>query len=70
MASVSLGCLTNHCLVWSLTYVSVIPDLTTEQNVSLLERWEGSWSYLSNLVWVRVSANGQVRPSSFPPQGH
>ncbi|GAB1317607.1 translation machinery-associated protein 16 [Madurella fahalii] len=46
-----------------------MPDLTTEQNVQLLSRWEGSWSYLANLAWVKVSATGTVKPSNFPPQG-
>ncbi|KAK4124600.1 hypothetical protein N657DRAFT_633644 [Parathielavia appendiculata] len=46
-----------------------LPDLTTEANVQLLSRFEGSWSYLTNLAWVKVSAAGHVKPSSFPPQG-
>ncbi|KXX74614.1 Translation machinery-associated protein 16 [Madurella mycetomatis] len=46
-----------------------MPDLTLEQNVELLSRWEGSWSYLTNLAWVKVSVTGTVKPSSFPPQG-
>ncbi|KAL2257256.1 hypothetical protein VTK26DRAFT_421 [Humicola hyalothermophila] len=45
-----------------------MPDLTTEQNVAMLNRFEGSWSFLSNLAWVKVSAAGNVKPSSFPPQ--
>lgn len=46
-----------------------MPDLTTEQNIGLLNRFEGSWSFLTNLAWVKVSAAGNVKPSSFPPQG-
>ncbi|KAL2015808.1 hypothetical protein VTK56DRAFT_4724 [Thermocarpiscus australiensis] len=46
-----------------------MPDLTTQQNVELLSRWEGSWSYLTNLAWVKISAAGNVKASSFPPQG-
>ncbi|KAL2137141.1 hypothetical protein VTI74DRAFT_8773 [Chaetomium olivicolor] len=46
-----------------------LPDLTTEANVMLLSRFEGSWSYLTNLTWVKVSSSGNVKPSSFPPQG-
>ncbi|KAH6623509.1 translation machinery-associated protein 16 [Chaetomium tenue] len=46
-----------------------LPDLTVEANVQLLSRFEGSWSYLTSLSWVKVSAAGNVKPSSFPPQG-
>ncbi|EAQ83318.1 hypothetical protein CHGG_09722 [Chaetomium globosum CBS 148.51] len=46
-----------------------LPDLTVDANVQLLSRFEGSWSYLTSLSWVKVSAAGNVKPSSFPPQG-
>ena len=52
-----------------LTCVLVTPVLDTEENAGLLSRWEGSWSYLTNVKWVRVSSAGQVQPSSFPPRG-
>ncbi|KAL1867554.1 hypothetical protein VTK73DRAFT_4078 [Phialemonium thermophilum] len=42
----------------------LLPDLTSEENVALLDHWEGSWAYLSNLAWVRISASGTVKPSS------
>jgi translation machinery-associated protein 16 len=45
-----------------------MPDLTTEKNVQMLERWEGSWAYLSNLEWVKITASGAVRSCNFPPQ--
>lgn len=45
-----------------------LPDLTKEDNVALLDRWEKSWSFLSNMSWVRVSPSGSVQPSSFPPK--
>jgi translation machinery-associated protein 16 len=45
-----------------------LPDLTDEVNLSELDRWEGSWSYLSNLKWVRITDVGAVRTSSFPPK--
>ncbi|TPX18145.1 uncharacterized protein E0L32_002654 [Thyridium curvatum] len=47
----------------------LLPELTTEDNVALLERWEGSWTYLTTLAWVRISESGTVSPSSFPPKG-
>lgn len=48
---------------------AVVPVLDTEENAELLNRWEGSWSYLTTLKWVRVSCKGTVQPSSFPPRG-
>ncbi|KAI9052415.1 hypothetical protein LZ554_003761 [Drepanopeziza brunnea f. sp. 'monogermtubi'] len=46
-----------------------MPDLTDENNVTFLDRWEGSWSYLSTLKWVRVSSSGLVQATKFPPKG-
>ncbi len=48
---------------------AVIPDLTVPETVSLLDRWEGAWSYLTTLQWVRISQDGRVKPSNFPPNG-
>ncbi|KAK3942054.1 translation machinery-associated protein 16 [Diplogelasinospora grovesii] len=48
-----------------------MPDLSTEANVQLLDRWDGrTWAYLTNLTWVTISSAGAVKGSSFPPQGH
>ncbi|KAI1645127.1 translation machinery-associated protein 16 [Daldinia loculata] len=47
----------------------LIPELDTEENATVLSRWEGSWSYLTTLKWVRISSAGSVQPSSFPPRG-
>ncbi|KIN01024.1 hypothetical protein OIDMADRAFT_103715 [Oidiodendron maius Zn] len=46
-----------------------LPDLTDVDNVVLLDRWEGAWSYLSTLKWVRISSDGVVHPAKFPPKG-
>ncbi|KAG9231037.1 translation machinery-associated protein 16 [Amylocarpus encephaloides] len=46
-----------------------LPDLTDADNVVFLDRWEGDWSYLSTLKWVRISKSGVVAPSKFPPKG-
>lgn len=45
-----------------------LPDLSSEDNISMLARWEGSWSYLSNIKWVKITAAGDMRPSIFPPK--
>ncbi|KAI0007855.1 translation machinery-associated protein 16 [Xylariaceae sp. FL0662B] len=47
----------------------LVPVLDTEENVMLLSRWEGSWSYLTTLKWSRISSAGKLQPSSFPPRG-
>ncbi|KAI0165187.1 translation machinery-associated protein 16 [Hypoxylon sp. FL1284] len=47
----------------------LLPVLDTEEDAALLCRFEGSWSYLTALKWVRVSSTGTIHPSSFPPKG-
>ncbi|RKL34691.1 hypothetical protein BFJ72_g9144 [Fusarium proliferatum] len=47
----------------------VMPDLLDNANVNALHLWEGSWSYLTQLKWVKVNSEGQVRPTSFPSGG-
>jgi translation machinery-associated protein 16 len=47
----------------------VLPDLSTSESVALLQKWEGPWSYLSNLTWKRISSSGPVKPANFPPKG-
>ncbi|KAF4945531.1 hypothetical protein FGADI_11894 [Fusarium gaditjirri] len=49
--------------------VTVMPDLLDNVNVNALHLWEGSWSYLTQLKWVKVNSEGQVRPTSFPSGG-
>ncbi|KAG7419335.1 translation machinery-associated protein 16 [Fusarium sp. MPI-SDFR-AT-0072] len=47
----------------------VMPNLLDNVNVNALHLWEGSWSYLTQLKWVKVNSEGQVRPTSFPSGG-
>lgn len=47
--------------------VTVLPDISKQDNVDLLQRWDGPWAFLSSLSWVRISKTGTVKPSSFPP---
>ena len=46
-----------------------LPDLTDTDNVVYLDRWDGAWSYLSTLKWVRIQRDGTVHASKFPPKG-
>lgn len=50
-----------------LTELPVLPDLSKQENIDLLNRWEGAWAFLATLSWVRISKTGNVRPSNFPP---
>ncbi|CAJ2509220.1 Uu.00g142460.m01.CDS01 [Anthostomella pinea] len=47
----------------------LVPVLDVKEDAESLDRWEGSWSYLTAMKWVRVSSAGTVQPSSFPPRG-
>lgn len=39
------------------------------EKVKLLIEWEGSWTYLTNIPWIKVSSSGQSRPADFPAKG-
>ncbi|CAK7272119.1 translation machinery-associated protein 16 [Sporothrix epigloea] len=43
------------------------PDLTSKDNVALLELWDGTWLHLNSLHWVRVTDAGSLRSATFPP---
>ncbi|KAF4970291.1 hypothetical protein FZEAL_10076 [Fusarium zealandicum] len=47
----------------------ILPDLLDSSNINALHLWEGSWSYLTQLKWAKVSSDGQVRPTAFPSAG-
>ena len=57
-----------HSLSIVLTQI-VVPDLMDPDNVVYLDRWDGAWSYLPTLKWVRISKSGNITKSSFPPKG-
>ncbi|KAG9247465.1 translation machinery-associated protein 16 [Calycina marina] len=46
-----------------------MPDLADTDNVIYLDRWEGTYTYLSSLKWVLVSRSGEVKVTKFPPKG-
>ncbi|CAK7565317.1 MAG: translation machinery-associated protein 16 [Sporothrix epigloea] len=45
----------------------LVPDLTSKENVSALELWDGTWLHLNSLHWVRVTDAGALRTATFPP---
>lgn len=38
-------------------------------NIKMLDEWEGSWTYLTTIPWIKVSSSGQARPTDFPSKG-
>ncbi len=46
-----------------------MPDLKDSTNVSGLRDWNGDWSALGILKFVRIASNGMEVDSSFPPRG-
>lgn len=46
-----------------------IPDMSDTANLELLRNWNGEWTSLNTLKYVRLSKNGVKHDSSFPPKG-
>ncbi|RDA87411.1 hypothetical protein CP532_6992 [Ophiocordyceps camponoti-leonardi (nom. inval.)] len=46
-----------------------LPDVLQENKAKLLADWEGSWSKLTTLSWIKVSSTGNVRSCDFPSKG-
>ncbi|QVM05415.1 hypothetical protein D8B26_000126 [Coccidioides posadasii str. Silveira] len=46
-----------------------VPDLGSEDNIRRLKGWNGDWSSLSNLDFVRLNREGNKQQSAFPPRG-
>ncbi|PON30430.1 hypothetical protein TGAM01_v200870 [Trichoderma gamsii] len=44
----------------------LLPDVTSAENVKLLDGWEGSWVYLTTIPWIKVTNTGNVRKSEPP----
>lgn len=46
-----------------------IPDLRNQEGREKLEKWSGDWAGLNTLTFIRITKDGGVRASSFPPKG-
>lgn len=46
-----------------------LPDMGDEENIKKLAKWNGEWSSMSTLGFVRVARDGTRRKSIFPPKG-
>ncbi|KAL8780562.1 MAG: hypothetical protein Q9194_000833 [Teloschistes cf. exilis] len=47
-----------------------IPDISDAATVDRLAAWNGEWSSLNNLRFVRIAKDGVKHTSSFPPNGN
>ncbi|KAJ0426255.1 translation machinery-associated protein 16 [Aspergillus carlsbadensis] len=46
-----------------------MPDLSQEDVVRTLSRWNENWSGLSSMQFIRLTKDGGKQASSFPPKG-
>ena len=46
-----------------------IPDMQDEGNLRLLRGWNGEWTAMNTFKYVRLSKDGTIKESSFPPKG-
>lgn len=46
-----------------------MPDLTDEDAVRALVKWNGNWSGLGAVKFIRLTKDGAKQASAFPPKG-
>jgi translation machinery-associated protein 16 len=46
-----------------------MPDLSQEDVVKALSKWNENWSGLSSMKFIRLTKDGGKQASSFPPKG-
>lgn len=46
-----------------------LPDMQDEDNLRMLENWNGAWTSLNTLKYVRIKRDGNTQQSRFPPNG-
>ncbi|WEW60135.1 translation machinery-associated protein 16 [Emydomyces testavorans] len=46
-----------------------MPDLGSEDNLRRIKEWNGEWSSMSTVDFVRLSSSGNKQKSMFPPKG-
>jgi len=44
-----------------------VPDMLDEANVKVLREWSGVWGAMNQLKYVRLSQDGTLKASAFPP---
>ena len=46
-----------------------LPDVQDEKNLEQLRLWNGEWASMGNIRYIRLSKDGKIKQSSFPPKG-
>ena len=46
-----------------------IPDMQDEGSLAMLKGWNGEWTALNTIKYVRLSRDGTLQTSNFPPKG-
>ncbi|MCJ1392974.1 hypothetical protein MMC18_005846 [Xylographa bjoerkii] len=46
-----------------------MPDMMETTNLKILREWNGEWTQLGTLKYLRIARSGTVHDSSFPPKG-
>jgi translation machinery-associated protein 16 len=46
-----------------------LPDIMSAAGVEILNSWEGSWTKLTTIPWIKVSTSDHSRPADFPTKG-
>lgn len=46
-----------------------IPNMQDVGNLRILREWNGEWTALNTFKYVRLSRDGRLQNSSFPPKG-
>lgn len=46
-----------------------IPNMQDVGNLRILREWNGEWTALNTIKYVRLSRDGNLQNSSFPPKG-
>lgn len=46
-----------------------LPDLRDEENLHQLRLWNGEWQSMGSIKYMRLTKDGQIKQSSFPPKG-
>ena len=46
-----------------------VPNVVDLEEVKKLETWDGSWTQLSTIKWIKVFADDQFRNAQFPSKG-
>lgn len=46
-----------------------VPNMLDADNIQKLSRWDGEWSMLSPIAFVRIDSKGVLQDSRWPPNG-